>query len=105
MNVPHLQLGISDAALIAASTNQNGEANCALHASLQTPPSCAGCGRHAEMVAGFPSGRLFLDSVEQAMASLGQGHAEGSVLCRYPEVTRPGAAKNKRVGPCKCKTS
>ena len=23
---------------------------------------------HAEMVAGFPSGRLFLDSVEQAMA-------------------------------------
>jgi AraC family transcriptional regulator len=31
---------------------------------------------HAEMVAGFPSGRLFLDSVEQAMAvTLVNGHA------------------------------
>jgi len=31
---------------------------------------------HAEMVAGFPSGRLFLDSVEQAMAvALVIGHA------------------------------
>ncbi len=29
---------------------------------------CLRSGRHAEMVAGFPSGRLFLDSVEQAMA-------------------------------------
>ena len=31
---------------------------------------------HAEMVAGFPSGRLFLDSIEQAMAvALVNGHA------------------------------
>src|SRR5258707_15679728 len=31
---------------------------------------------HAEMVAGFPSGRLFLDSVEQAMGvTLVNGHA------------------------------
>jgi AraC family transcriptional regulator len=31
---------------------------------------------HAEMVAGFPSGRLFLDSLEQAMAvTLVNGHA------------------------------
>src|SRR6202008_5003075 len=31
---------------------------------------------HAEMVAGFPSGRVFLDSVEQAMAiTLVNGHA------------------------------
>src|SRR5258708_5275842 len=53
MNVSHLQLGISDAALrgmVAAV--------------------------HAEMVAGFSSGRLFLDSVEQAMAvALVNGHA------------------------------
>src|SRR6266404_9763560 len=42
--------------------------NCALTASLQTPLGALATVVHAEMAAGFPSGRLFLDSIEQAMA-------------------------------------
>src|SRR5579872_4896949 len=69
MNVPHLQLGISDAALIAASEESNGEVELRPHrkfadSRLGTLATVV----HAEMVAGFPSGRLFLDSIEQAMA-------------------------------------
>jgi AraC family transcriptional regulator len=77
MNVTHLQLGISDAALMASSDGAYGEvelrpsrkfANARLSALVAAV--------HAEMVAGFPSGRLFLDSVEQAMAvALVNGHA------------------------------
>jgi AraC family transcriptional regulator len=77
MNVTHLQLGISDAALMASSDGAYGEvelrpsrkfANSRLSALVTAV--------HAEMVAGFPSGRLFLDSVEQAMAiALVNGHA------------------------------
>jgi len=44
MNVPHLQLGISDAALMAASDEPNGEVELRLTASLQTPAWCAGYG-------------------------------------------------------------
>jgi AraC family transcriptional regulator len=69
MNVPHLQLGISDAALIAASHEPNGEVE--LHPHRKFADSRLGTLAtvvHAEMVAGFPSGRLFLDSIEQAMA-------------------------------------
>src|SRR5580658_6712258 len=69
MNVTHLQLGVSDAALMASSDGAYGEvelrpsrkfANARLSALVAAV--------HAEMLAGFPSGRLFLDSVEQAMA-------------------------------------
>jgi AraC family transcriptional regulator len=43
---------------------------------------------HAEMVAGFPSGRLFLDSVEQAMpVALVSGHA---VRHRPVQISRGG---------------
>src|SRR5713226_3361013 len=69
MNVPHLQLGISDAALMAASDEPNGEVE--LHPHRKFADSRLGAlatAVHAEMVAGFPSGRLFLDSIEQAMA-------------------------------------
>src|SRR5450755_2202783 len=69
MNVQHLQLGISDAALMAASDAPNGEVE--LHPHRKFADSRLGAlvaAVHAEMVAGFPSGRLFLDSVEQAMA-------------------------------------
>ena len=56
MNVSHLQLGISDAALMACSDGAYGE--------VELRPQR------------FPSGRLFLDSVEQAMAvTLVHGHA------------------------------
>jgi AraC family transcriptional regulator len=69
MNVPHLQLGISDAALVAASDEGSGEI--ALRPHRKFADSRLGALAtvvHAEMVAGFPSGRLFLDSIEQAMA-------------------------------------
>jgi AraC family transcriptional regulator len=69
MNVSHLQLGISDAALMACSDGAYGEVELEpsrkfADARLRALVAAA----HTEMVAGFPSGRLFLDSVEQAMA-------------------------------------
>src|SRR5450432_2526528 len=69
MNVPHLQLGISDAALMAASDESNGEVELCPHRKFaDSRLGALVAAVHAEMVAGFPSGRLFLDSVEQAMA-------------------------------------
>jgi AraC family transcriptional regulator len=77
MNVSHLQLGISDAALMACSDGAYGEVE--LRPSRKFADPCLSAmvaAVHAEMVAGFPSGRLFLDSVEQAMAvALVKGHA------------------------------
>jgi AraC family transcriptional regulator len=77
MNVSHLQLGISDEALMACSDGAYGEVE--LRPSRKfADPRLSGmvAAVHAEMVAGFPSGRLFLDSVEQAMAvTLVNGHA------------------------------
>jgi AraC family transcriptional regulator len=77
MNVPHVQLGVSDAALMASSDGAYGEVELRpsrrfVNARLSALVAAA----HAEMVAGFPSGRLFLDSVEQAMAvALVKDHA------------------------------
>ena len=69
MNAPHLQLGISDAALMAASDDPNGEVELRPHRKFTDSRLGALVSVvHAEMAAGFPSGRLFLDSVEQAMA-------------------------------------
>src|SRR5712672_342550 len=69
MNVPHLQLGISDAALMAACEEPNGEVELRPHRKFaDSRLGALAAVVHAEMVAGFPSGRLFLDSVEQAMA-------------------------------------
>ena len=69
MNVPHLQLGISDAALMAACDEPNGEVELRPHRKFaDSRLGALVAAVHAEMVAGFPSGRLFLDSVEQAMA-------------------------------------
>ena len=77
MNVPHLQLGISDAALMAGSDGAYGEVELRPSRKFADPRLGAMVAAvHAEMVAGFPNGRLFLDSVEQAMAvSLVNGHA------------------------------
>jgi AraC family transcriptional regulator len=69
MNVSHLQLGISDAALMASSDGAYGEVELRPSRKFANPRlSALVAAAHAEMVAGFPSGRLFLDSVEQAMA-------------------------------------
>ena len=77
MKVPHLQLGISDAALMACSDGAYGEVDLRPSRKFSEPRlSAMVAAVHAEMVAGFPSGRLFLDSVEQAMAvTLVNGHA------------------------------
>jgi AraC family transcriptional regulator len=89
MNVQHLQLGISDAALLASSDGAYGEVE--LRASRKFADarlSAMVAAVHAEMVAGFPSGRLFLDSVEQAMAvALVNGHA---VRHRPVQISRGG---------------
>jgi len=77
MNVTHLQLSVSDAALMASSDGAYGEVALRASRKFGNPRLSALVGAvHAEMVAGFPSGRLFLDSVEQAMAvSLVKDHA------------------------------
>src|ERR1700694_6030497 len=69
MNVSHLQLGISDAALMAACDEPNGEVELRPHRKFaDSRLGALAAVVHAEMVAGFPSGRLFLNSVEQAIA-------------------------------------
>src|SRR6201988_3617180 len=77
MNTPHLQIGISDAALMASSDGAYGEVELHPSRKFAEPRLCAMVAAvHAEMVAGFSSGRLFLDSVEQAMAvTLVKGYA------------------------------
>ena len=89
MNVAHLQLGISDAALTAAYGEVNGEVELRPRRKF-ADPRLGGlvAAVHAEMVAGFRSGRLFLDSLEQAMAvALVNGHA---VKHRSVQVSRGG---------------
>jgi AraC family transcriptional regulator len=94
MNVQHLQLGISDAALLASSDGAYGEVE--LRPSrkfVDARLSAIVAAVHAEMIAGFPSGRLFLDSVEQAMAiALVNGHA---VRHRPVQISRRG------IGPAR----
>jgi AraC family transcriptional regulator len=77
MATPHLQLGISDAALTAASDGANSEVELRPQRKFADPRLGALVAAvHTEMVAGFPSGQLFVDSVEQAMAvALVNGHA------------------------------
>jgi AraC family transcriptional regulator len=77
MNVTNLQLGISDAALMACSDGAYGEVELHPSRKFANPRlSALVAAAHAEMVDGFPSGRLFLDSVEQAMAvALVKDHA------------------------------
>src|SRR6202034_1873681 len=98
MNVPHLQLGVSDAALMAASDEPNGEVELRPHRKFADSRLVALVAAvHAEMVAGFPSGRLFLDSIEQAMAvTLVNGHA---VRHRPVQIYRGGlgSARLRRI--------
>jgi AraC family transcriptional regulator len=89
MNVQHLQLGISDAALLASADGAYGKVE--LRPSRKFADarlSAMVAAVRAEMVAGFPSGRLFLDSVEQAMAvALVNSHA---VRHRPAQISRGG---------------
>jgi len=69
MKVPHLQFGISDAALMAASEETEWRGR-----TSPTPQICglpsgyAGYDRSRRDGSWVSSGRLFLDSIEQAMA-------------------------------------
>jgi AraC family transcriptional regulator len=98
MNAPHLELSISDAALMATSDEANGEVELRIYRKFADPRLGALVAAvHAEMVAGFPSGRLFLDSVEQAMAiALVSGHA---VRHRPVQIHRGGlgSARLRRI--------
>src|SRR5712672_305982 len=77
MATPHLQLGISDAPLMSASDGAYGEVELHPRRKFADPRLGALVAvAHAEVVAGFSSGRLFLDSIEQAIAvALVSGHA------------------------------
>src|SRR5246127_4294804 len=98
MNVPHLQLGVSDAALMASSDGAYGEVELRPSRKFGDPRlSALVTAARAEMVAGFPSGRLFLDSVEQAMAvALVKDHA---VRHRPVQIYRGGlgSARLRRI--------
>jgi AraC family transcriptional regulator len=98
MNVQHLQLGISDAALMACSDGAYGEVELRASRKFADPRlSAMAAAVHAEMVSGFPGGRLFLDSVEQAMAvTLVNGHA---VRHRPVQIYRGGlgSARLRRI--------
>jgi AraC family transcriptional regulator len=98
MNVPHLQLGISDAALMASSDGAYGGVELHPSRKFADPRLTALVAvARAEMVAGFPSGRLFLDSVEQAMAvALVKDHA---VRHRPVQIYRGGlgSARLRRI--------
>jgi AraC family transcriptional regulator len=86
MNATYLQLSISDEALMAASDR---EVELRMYRKF-VDPRLRGlvAAVHAEMAAGFPNGRLFLDSVEQAIAvALINGHAAGQ---RHVKIHRGG---------------
>src|SRR5258708_24469697 len=72
-----LKLGISDTALRAACDEPSGEVELRSTGKLADARVVAlAAAVNAERLAGFPSGRLFLDSVEQALAvALVEGHA------------------------------
>lgn len=69
-SVTNLMLRTSDEALVATFEGATSEVE--LHPQRKFVDPCLGAlvsAVHAEMVAGFPNGRLFLDSVEQALAA------------------------------------
>ena len=95
VSAPYLQLSISDMAMMSASDK---EVELRMYRKF-ADPRLRGLATavHAEMVAGFPSGRLFLDSVEQAIAmALVSGHAIG---LRQVQMYRGGlgSARLRRV--------
>src|SRR5215471_13030795 len=70
MNTPHLQLIISDEVLMAASERNSSEVGLRAYGKFADPRlSALVAAVNAERVAGFPSGRLFLDSIEVALAA------------------------------------
>src|SRR5258708_18983816 len=73
----YLSVGISDAALAAACDGTRGDVELRrVERLVDARVGALAAAANAERVAGFPSGRLFLDSVEQALAvALVNGYA------------------------------
>jgi AraC family transcriptional regulator len=90
-----LFIGISDAALTAASDGASGEVELRRTDNLVDARLGALVGAvNAERIAGFPSGKLFLDSVEQALAvALVNGYA----LRHRPMQTQRGGLGSARL--------
>src|SRR5499426_2623598 len=76
-DMAHLTMSISDAALMAASDGAGGKVQLRPEPELMDPRLRAlATAVDVERTAGFPSGRLFLDSIEQALAiALVDGYA------------------------------
>lgn len=69
MNTPHLHLSISGEALMAAAERKRSEVRLRGYLKFTDPRLGALLAAvNAERAAGFPSGRLFLDCIEQALA-------------------------------------
>jgi len=83
-DMAHLTMSISEAALIAASDGAGGNVQLRAESELMDLRLRAlAMAVDVERTAGFPSGRLFLDSVEQAIAiALVVGYAERGYLVR-----------------------
>jgi AraC family transcriptional regulator len=92
MNASYLQLSISDAALMAAS---DGKVELRMYRKFADPRLRALVAAvHVETLAGFPRGRLFLDSVEQEIAAaLVTAHA----VTRCPVQTHRGGLGSARL--------
>src|SRR5215472_9377773 len=92
MNASYLQLSISDAAMMAAS---DGEVELRMYRKFADPRLRALIAAvHAETLAGFPRGRLFLDSIEQEIAAaLVTAHA----VTRCPVQTLRGGLGSARL--------
>ena len=96
-----LSIGISDTALTAACERADGEVELrsADHV-VDTRIGGLAAAVNAERVAGFPNGRLFLDSIEQALAvALVHGYAARDSVDRAAPTYRGGlgAARLRRV--------
>jgi len=100
----YLSVAISDAALRAACDGIGSEVE--LLGAPKLVDARVGAlvaAVNEERIAGFPSGRLFLDSVEQALAvALVNGHAVRHHFCAgAPRRTRPHTlAKGYGIGAC-----
>jgi AraC family transcriptional regulator len=91
----YLSVDISDAALAAASDGTRGDVELRRVGSLvDARVGALAAAVNAERVAGFPNGRLFLDSVEQALAVV---LVKGYAVQRRSVQTRRGGLGSARL--------
>jgi AraC family transcriptional regulator len=95
MSALHLRMTISDAALMATSEEGGGPVELQPYRKFKDPGlSALATAVNEEMIAGFPSGRLFLDSIEQAIAvALVNRHA----ITQQPMQTSRGGLGSARL--------